>query len=95
MEVLPENFADFISPTGPKGALSPPMEIFDDRDMKAQDAVLKLYNSGIEISKIQKCFSIGSLCHECDMSGRRSIRLRDEMEEINYKQTRGHTVLRR
>ena len=29
--------------------------------MKAQDAVLKLYNSGIEISKIQKCFSIGML----------------------------------
>jgi hypothetical protein len=35
--------------------------IFYDRDMKAQDAVLKLYNSGIEISKIQKCFSIGML----------------------------------
>ena len=30
-----------------------------DRDLKATDAVLKLYNSGIEISKIQKCFSIG------------------------------------
>lgn len=30
-----------------------------DRDLKAEDAVLKLYNSGIEISKIQKCFSIG------------------------------------
>ena len=29
--------------------------------MKAQDAILKLYNSGIEISKIQKCFSIGML----------------------------------
>ena len=36
-------------------------KIFYDRDMKAQDAVLKLYNSGIEISKIQKCFSIGML----------------------------------
>jgi len=34
-------------------------KIFYDKDMKAQDAVLKLYNSGIEISKIQKCFSIG------------------------------------
>lgn len=34
---------------------------FYDRDMKAQDAVLNLYNSGIEISKIQKCFSIGML----------------------------------
>ena len=29
--------------------------------MKAQDAVLNLYNSGIDISKIQKCFSIGML----------------------------------
>ena len=36
-------------------------KIFYDRDMKAQDAVLKLYNSGIEISKIQKCFSIGMM----------------------------------
>ena len=36
-------------------------KIFYDKDMKAQDAVLKLYNSGIEISKIQKCFSIGML----------------------------------
>jgi len=35
--------------------------IFYDRDMKAKDAVLKLYDSGIEISKIQKCFSIGML----------------------------------
>jgi len=30
-----------------------------DTDLKAEDAVIKLYNSGIEISKIQKCFSIG------------------------------------
>ncbi len=30
-----------------------------DKDLKAEDAVLRLYNSGIEISKIQKCFSIG------------------------------------
>jgi hypothetical protein len=36
-------------------------KIFYDRDLKAQDAVLNLYNSGIEISKIQKCFSIGML----------------------------------
>jgi hypothetical protein len=34
---------------------------FYDKDMRAQDAVLNLYNSGIEISKIQKCFSIGML----------------------------------
>ncbi|HEY5735971.1 MAG TPA: Nre family DNA repair protein [Nitrosopumilus sp.] len=32
-----------------------------DKDLKAEDAVLNLYNSGIEISKIQKCFSIGML----------------------------------
>ena len=32
-----------------------------DKDLRAQDAVLNLYNSGIEISKIQKCFSIGML----------------------------------
>ena len=36
-------------------------KIFYDKDMKSQDAVLKLYNSGIEISKIQKCFSIGMM----------------------------------
>jgi hypothetical protein len=30
-----------------------------DKDLKAEDAVLKLYNSGIELSQIQKCFSIG------------------------------------
>lgn len=30
-----------------------------DRDLKAGDAVVSLYDSGIEISKIQKCFSIG------------------------------------
>ncbi len=34
---------------------------FYDKDLKAGDAVLNLYNSGIEISKIQKCFSIGML----------------------------------
>lgn len=34
---------------------------FYDKDLKSQDAVLNLYNSGIEISKIQKCFSIGML----------------------------------
>ena len=36
-------------------------KIFYDKDMNANDAILKLYNSGIEISKIQKCFSIGML----------------------------------
>ncbi len=41
---------------------SKPIEkTFYDKDLKAQDAVLNLYNSGIDISKIQKCFSIGML----------------------------------
>ena len=30
-----------------------------DKDLKAEDAVLKLYASGIDLSQIQKCFSIG------------------------------------
>ena len=34
---------------------------FYDKDLKAPDAVLNLYNSGIDVSKIQKCFSIGML----------------------------------
>ena len=36
-------------------------KVFYDKDLKAQDAVMNLYNSGIEISKIQKCFSMGML----------------------------------
>jgi len=36
-------------------------KIYYDKDLHAQDAVMNLYNSGIEISKIQKCFSIGML----------------------------------
>ncbi len=32
---------------------------FHDKDLLAQDAVVELYNRGIEISRIQKCFSIG------------------------------------
>ena len=35
--------------------------VYYDRDLKAQDAVLKLYNSGVDISKIQKCLSIGMM----------------------------------
>ena len=35
--------------------------VFYDSDLKANDAVMKLYNSGINISTIQKCFSIGML----------------------------------
>ena len=33
--------------------------LFYDKDILAHDAILELYNRGIEISKIQKCFSIG------------------------------------
>ena len=49
--------AKFSSSTSVK----PIEKIFYDEDLKAQDAVLKLYHSGIDISKIQKCFSIGML----------------------------------
>ena len=35
--------------------------VYYDHDLMAQDAVLTLYNKGIEISKIQKCFSVGML----------------------------------
>ncbi len=35
--------------------------VYYDHDLKAQDAVLTLYNQGIDISKIQMCFSIGML----------------------------------
>lgn len=49
--------AKFSSSTSVK----PIEKIFYDKDLKAQDAVLKLYHSGIDISKIQKCFSIGML----------------------------------
>ena len=33
--------------------------LFYDKDILAQNAVLELYNRGIEVSKIQKCFSVG------------------------------------
>lgn len=35
--------------------------VYYDTDLKAGDAILKLYNSGIEISTIQKCLSIGMM----------------------------------
>jgi len=35
--------------------------VYYDHDLMAHDAVLVLYNKGIEISKIQKCFSVGML----------------------------------
>src|SRR5438309_933321 len=34
-------------------------KIFYDKDLLAQESVLDLYNRGIEITRIQKCFSIG------------------------------------
>jgi hypothetical protein len=34
-------------------------KIYYDKDLLAQDSVLELYHKGIEISRIQKCFSIG------------------------------------
>ena len=51
------NHAKFSGTTSAK----PLEKLFYDKDIKAQDAILNLYNSGIEISKIQKCFSIGML----------------------------------
>jgi len=39
-------------------------KVYYDRDLKANNAVLKLYNSGIDVSKIQKCFSIGMMGHK-------------------------------
>lgn len=36
-------------------------KVFYDKDLLAQDSVLQLYNNGIEMSRIQKCFSIGML----------------------------------
>ena len=36
-------------------------KVYYDYDLKADDAIMKLYNSGIEISKIQKCLSIGMM----------------------------------
>ena len=43
----------------PNSSIKPIENAYYDADLKAEDAVIKLYNSGIEISKIQKCFSIG------------------------------------
>ena len=40
-------------------SIKPIEKVFYDTDLKAPEAVLNLYNSGIDISKIQKCFSIG------------------------------------
>ena len=63
---------DQSAPFGPIGKIKnakfsgsrsdrPIEKIFYDRDLKSQDAVLSLYNSGIDVTKIQRCFSIGML----------------------------------
>lgn len=36
-------------------------KIFYDKDLKSKDAILSLYNTGIDVSRIQKCLSIGML----------------------------------
>ena len=43
----------------PNSSIKPIENAYYDTDLNSEDAVMKLYNSGIEISKIQKCFSIG------------------------------------
>jgi len=67
----PSNLIDgFSAPYGPIGQIKNAKfsnsysekqieKAYYDKDLLSQDAVLKLYNSGIEVSKIQKCFSIG------------------------------------
>jgi hypothetical protein len=63
------------APFGPVGSIesarfsadSPVRQIekaFYDGDLKAQDAVMELYDSGVEVSRIQRCFSIGMLGRE-------------------------------
>jgi len=39
-------------------------KVYYDRDMMARDAVLHLYRSGVQMSQIQKCFSIGMMGQE-------------------------------
>ena len=38
--------------------------VYYDYDLGASDAVLNLYNAGVEVSKIQRCFSVGMLGKE-------------------------------
>jgi hypothetical protein len=66
----------------------------------AQDAVLKLYNSGIEISKIQKCLSIGMFGKKRKLVPTRwSITATDDIvskslvsEVLDYTQIDSHLV---
>ena len=39
-------------------------KIFYDKDLKSKEAILNLYNSGIDVSRIQKCFSVGMIGKE-------------------------------
>ncbi len=39
-------------------------QVYYDRDLPAKDAVLHLYRSGVQMSQIQKCFSIGMMGQE-------------------------------
>jgi len=66
------SFDSESAPFGPIGELTsakfsstlsvkPIEKVFYDTDLKAQDAIVSLYSSGIDISKIQKCFSIGMM----------------------------------
>ena len=47
-----------FSPTSSNKSIE---KVYYDTDLKATDAVMKLFNSGINITTIQKCFSIGML----------------------------------
>ena len=47
-----------FSPTSANKSIE---KVHYDTDLKATDAVMKLFNSGINITTIQKCFSIGML----------------------------------
>lgn len=99
------------APFGPVGEIksvkfsgmrtSKPVEkVYYDRDLGADDAILKLYNSGIEISKIQKCFSIGMFGKKRKLVPTRwSITATDDIisknlveEILDYSQIDSHLV---
>ncbi|MDE1843339.1 MAG: hypothetical protein KGH95_06795 [Thaumarchaeota archaeon] len=68
---------------------------FYDKDLLAQDAVIDLYNRGIEISKIQKCFSIGMFGKDRKLVPTRwSITATDDMVSKSLvKQIVDHDIL--
>ncbi|NIP61873.1 MAG: hypothetical protein GWN01_02080 [Nitrosopumilaceae archaeon] len=66
------SFANESPPFGPTGEIKSAKfsgsssdrsieKIFYDLDLKADEAIFSLYNSGVDISRIQKCFSIGMM----------------------------------